>query len=162
MRIFIIGLPASGRTTVAKALSSNLGISYLNPEEWMCDLEKLLSVTDSVIIDNILNPRIFVTLFDPNKDIVIFLNRVDNDAEYKDNQNIAVSVTRDYCFWLASSKLLKKEQWMEFNFAIPGDPSNKIIKKLGMHNTVLLVKSIDAVISYLVDYFNKVSHGISE
>lgn len=186
MNIFIVGLPVSGRTTVAKTISNNLGFFYIDSASWLKSTFRdqnveesdqqytesyntylvnrlkldpdlfsrnikdiIKSSNDTFIIDGLLNPRDFIQLFNYNEDVVVFLNRTDNEAEYKDNENIAISVIRDYCFWVASLKLLSRERWMEFNFTIPGDPANDLVKKLGTHNSVFLVKSIRKVISLI-------------
>lgn len=188
MKIFIIGLPKSGRTTVSKSLTES-GFDYIDPVSWIKhtfrdqDPKESLSryeeayeeyliarlkndpelYIDNIngimeasneknfVIDGLSNPRDIIHLFDYNTDLIVFLNRMDNEAEFKDEQNIAHSVIRDYCFWLASAKLIDKSKWLEFNFTIPGDPNNPLIRKLGTHNTVIIVKSIDRVTSYLKD-----------
>lgn len=103
---------------------------------------------ENFIIDGIQSPRDFVSLFDYTKDLVVFLNRTDNEYEYEDYENIGISVMRDYCFWLSSASLLPKERWLEFNFKVPGEESD-YIKTLGSKNTVHIVKSLNKVISHL-------------
>lgn len=99
------------------------------------------------IIDGLVGPKDFIQLFDYSKDVVIFLNRIDGDVEYKDYQSIGISVMRDYCFWLAAAGLLAKSKWIEYNFRIPGELDDHV-KVLGSKNTVYLVKSLDKVISH--------------
>lgn len=191
MKVFIVGLPNSGRTTVAKALAEKEGSFYIDACSWVrngfrkqadkepdqkfqdeyfhyvSDLLKrypdMVSdyirdrVEDCIIesphtkifvIDGLHSPKDIVSLFDYNEDYIVFLNRTDSDTDYKDYESIGVSVTRDYCYWLSSANLLNKERWLEFNFKIPGEDSN-FIKVLGSKNTVMIVKSINKVISIL-------------
>lgn len=100
------------------------------------------------VIDGLVSPKDFTQLFDYNQDVVVFLDRTNNTAEYKDYENIGVSVTRDYCFWMSSAGLLPKERWLEYKFQIPGEDSD-FIKTLGSKNSVYIVKSINNVISHL-------------
>lgn len=190
MKVFIIGMPQSGRTTVAKALCQADNFRYIDAFSWLRssfrerkDDEKLETYEDEFhswftnrlkinpqlivenvkesmdaypsddkliyVIDGLRSPKDFMQLFDYNKDIVVFLNRVDkNDADYKDYENIGVCVTKDYCFWLSSANLLPRERWFEYNFAIPGDDSDRV-KNLGQKNSVFIVRSINRVISHL-------------
>jgi len=191
MKIFIVGAPQSGRTTVAKALCQSKDYQYIEAVSWVRStfrepkegeypqqysdefhawFSQRLKINPNLITDNICNsinaygkyaedayrfvidgiqsPRDFVSIFDYNKDLVVFLNRTNNEAEYRDYQNIGVSVMRDYCFWLSSADLLPREQWLEYNFAIPGEDSDWI-KPLGHKNSVFIVKSTKKVISHL-------------
>lgn len=191
MKIFIIGMPGSGRTTVAKALSEHPDYRYIDasswvkstfreprpgepPQQYSDDLHSWFvnrlklkpsivseNVYDSIdsygqfaddayrfVIDGVFSPRDFMSLFDYNKDVVVFLNRTNNSSEYKDYENIGVSVMRDYCFWLSSADLLTRDRWFEYNFAIPGDDSDAV-KMLGHKNSVFIVRSPKRVISHL-------------
>lgn len=190
MKVFIIGMPQSGRTTVAKALCQADNFRYIDAFSWLRssfrerkDDEKIETYMDEFhswftnrlkinpqlivenvkesmdaypsddklvyVIDGLRSPKDFMQLFDYNKDIVVFLNRVDkNEADYKDYENIGVCVTKDYCFWLSSANLLPRERWFEYNFAIPGDDSDRV-KNLGQKNSVFIVRSINRVISHL-------------
>lgn len=187
MKIFIVGLPKSGRTTVAQALAQELEYHYVDAATWLglafrpqnsgehnqqykedykvFMVDKLKespnlvvdmienSITncwhpENFIIDGIQSPKDFVNLFDYNEDLVVFLNRTDNEFEYEDYENIGVSVMRDYCFWLSSASLLPKDKWLEFNFKIPGEDSDAM-KTLGSKNTVHIVRSLNKVISHL-------------
>lgn len=125
----------------------------LNPN--LCSDNILQSIksynTHNFIIEGIINPKDFVQLFNYNNDIVVFLNRIDNTDDNKDYENIAVSVMRDYCFWLASADLLSKKNWLEFNFKFSDKDSN-YIKTLGSKNTVIIVKTLNNVLKYLKDY----------
>ncbi len=191
MNIFIIGLPKSGRTTVAKALTKRFelyGWTHVDATSWVRSTfrtpkegeqisqyedeyqaflsKRLLSkpslITDHInemvnvsspsvfVIDGINSPRDFINYFDYRKDIVIFLNRNDNEYEYRDHENIAVSVMRDYCFWMASAGLIAKERWLEFNFKMLGDDSD-FIKVMGVQNTVILVRSLNKVVQHLIE-----------
>ena len=183
MNIFIIGLPGSGRSTVAKSICLSKNYRYIQSSSWIKDTfreqdsdEKIESyieeynswfinrmkskpniIIDHVIasiesyapdcyrsgfvIDGIFSPRDFVQLFDCNKDLVIFLNRIDNDIEYKDYESIGYSSIKDYCFWLASVDILSKERWVEVNFKIPGHHSD-VVKVLGSKNTIYMVKNL--------------------
>lgn len=188
MKIFIIGLPESGRTTVAKALCQTHNLKHIHAASWIKStfrdqrsdersepyLDEYHSwftnrlknnpniILDHVnasmagysdkesnfMIDGIFSPKDFTQLFDYNEDIVIFLNRTNNNAEYKDYENIGVSVIKDYCFWLSSANLLPRNRWMEYNFQIPAEDS-EFIKVLGSKNSVFIVKSINNVINHL-------------
>lgn len=187
MKIFIIGLPNSGRTTVAKALAKNEGTYYIDAVSWMKQsfrqqepgepdqkfqdeyfhfyTERLKANpnlyidfinnymesffhNENFVIDGLTSPKDVIKLFNYNEDYMVFLNRVDNDTEYKDHENIGVSVIRDYCYWMASADLLSKERWLEFNFKIPGEDSD-FVKVLGSKNTVMIVKSTNKVIEIL-------------
>lgn len=196
MKIFVVGMPQSGRTTVTKALCQADNYRYIDAHSWVRSTfrEKKVGekpelyedefhswftnrlkinpqlITDNVqntinaygpeddklvyVIDGILSPRDFTRMFDYNKDMVIFLNRTGNDAEYKDYENIGVSVMRDYCFWLSSADLLPKERWLEYNFSIPGVESDWV-KGLGHKNSVFIVKSINRVISHIKEQLTK-------
>jgi adenylate kinase family enzyme len=188
MKIFIVGMPYSGRTTVAKALCQDEGFQYIDASSWIKTtfrdqkegehIQQYLdeyhtyltrrtqanpffaidNVWDSIeaykdksnvfVIDGVLSPKDFVHLFDVNEDTVIFLNRTDNTEEFKDSESIAVSVMRDYCFWMSAAGLLPKDRWLEYNFKIPGDDSD-FIKKLGSKNSVFLARSIVKAIAHL-------------
>lgn len=89
------------------------------------------------IIDGIQSPKDFAELFNYNKDLVIFLNRVDVPTP-RDYENIGVSVIRDYCFWLSSAGLIDRNRWLEFNFKF--DDGGNLVKPLGSKNTVIIIK----------------------
>lgn len=187
MNVFVVGLPHSGRTTVAKAIEKSLGLIYLNVSDWaqksdlvrlpdeheqqfrekyrdfyfgvlkinplMCvDYANEIMVRNGLdknyIIEGITTPKDFVHLFDINKDIVVFLNRTDNNEYYQDHDNIAFPTMKDYCFWMSSAGFLPKNKWLEYNFKIPGDQDD-YIKVLGSKNSVFLVKSINKAIIHL-------------
>jgi hypothetical protein len=188
MNIFIVGMPESGRTTVAKALCQSKDYRHIHATSWVKSTfrdqkvgEKpqqyhdeyhtwvtnrlknhpdmiIHNIYDSIdaydsevknfVIDGIFSPRDFTQAFDYNKDIVIFLNRINNAAEYKDYENIGVSVIKDYCFWLSSADLLPKTRWLEYNFQIPGEEST-FVKSLGSKNSVFIVKSINSAIEHI-------------
>lgn len=188
MKIFVVGLPKSGRTTVSKAVAEAHGWEYIDAMSWVRstfrepkegehphqyedDYQQYLTkrmivnpwfVSDHVyemmkvngnddttfVIDGVASPKDFTSLFDYRQDIVIFLNRTDNEHEYRDHENIGVSVIRDYCTWMGSASLLNKERWLEYNFRIPGEDSDHV-KVMGAHNSVYIVKSINKVISHL-------------
>lgn len=193
MKVFIIGLPGSGKTTVSKHICESLGAVYLDPaacvkftfrepdekesgQNYMDSYNDYLnqrlvvdpdliskSVSDIIkvhpivygsddnqfIIDGLTSPRDFIQLFDYSKDFVVFLNRMDNEMEYRSVHNISTSVMKDYCLWLANSKFLSKDRWLEFNFTIPGDEKQEFVKKTGVHNTVILARSFKRVLSSL-------------
>jgi len=193
MNIFIIGLPRSGRTTIAKEISKKLGYTYVSSTDWIKQTFRLqnpdeheqsyveeyqkyvfdrlkvnpdLNVKNIVdtmacqkdnnfIIDGISSPRDFVNLFDYNKDIVVILNRVDNEHYHKDYDGIFISAVKDYCFWLAAAELLEKSHWLEYNFKIKGEPLD-IVKPMGAKNSVFLVKNINRVISHLEEQVRNV------
>lgn len=186
MKLFIIGLPKSGRTTVAKKLANSIEYDYIQYAEEISSsfrprgdgehiqqyLEQynifltiqlkldpsrcIKEASDKInkskyknqIIDGVFSPRDFTHLFNYNEDTVVFLNRTDNEIEYRDSDNIGVSVIRDYCFWMASSGLIDKSNWIEYNFKIPGEEVD-FIKELGSKNSVFIVKSLNKVISHL-------------
>lgn len=187
MKIFIIGLPKSGRTTVAHAVAAHLQAYHIDAMSWIKaafrgqqqgehvqhyedsydhflsirrlanpsltinhvkDLLKDHEQDKVVVIDGISSPKDFAELFDYKQDIVIFLNRTGSDIEFKDHENIGVSVMRDYCFWMASAGLLPKNRWLEFNFKIPGEAGD-FVKELGSKNSVFIVRGIDKVISLI-------------
>lgn len=198
MNIFVVGLPKSGKTTVAQKLVQRSfnphgpDWFYINATDWVRGTFRAPSVNEKPasfeeeyhgflinrfqdnpdiisanlsssisaieknggrynwVIDGIFSPRDFCKLFNYNKDIVVFLNRTDGDPESQDYEAIGVSVIRDYCFWLSSANLLEKTRWLEYNFKIPGEYSDSV-KILGSKNTVLIVKSIDNVITNLVE-----------
>lgn len=189
MKIFIIGIPYSGRTTVAKAVLQDEKHQYIDASSWVKNtfrdqepgehIQKYLesyheyltkriqanplfavnNVLDTIaaynntnvfIIDGINNPKDFVHLFDVNKDIVVFLNRTDNSEEFKDSESIAVSVIRDYCYWMSTAGLLSKDRWLEYNFKIPGEGAEvNLIKKMGTKNSVFISRSINNTITHL-------------
>lgn len=190
MNIFIVGLPRSGRTTVAKAVAEAHGFDYIDAMSWVRStfrdpnpgehphqyedeyqqyltrrmmvnpwfvtdhvdqMMKLKGYQDSVrVIDGIQSPRDFITLFDFRQDVIVFLNRTDNEHEFRDHENIGTSVIRDYCFWMSSAGLLTKDRWMEYNFRIPGEDSEHI-KVMGAQNSVFIVRSIKRAISHLTE-----------
>jgi len=186
MKIFIIGLPKSGRSTVAKAITEQLQACYIDAMSWVKttfrqkkggehphryddDYEHFLSIRRMVnpyfvinheedllksnesekifVIDGIASPKDFSDLFDYRQDVVVFLNRTDGTAEFKDHENIGVSVIRDYCFWLSAANLLPRPKWLEYNFKIPGEESD-FVKELGSKNSVFIVRSITKVIDH--------------
>ncbi len=189
MKIFIVGLPRSGRTTVAKAICEAHGYQYIDAMSWVRStfrgiqkgehphqfedeyqqyLTKRMSVnpwfvTDYIyemmkvsgkedaifVIDGITSPKDFITMFDFRQDIIVFLNRTDNEHEYRDHENIGTSVIRDYCFWMSSAGLIDKKRWLEYNFRIPGEEDNHI-KQMGAQNSVFIIKSIKRVATHLI------------
>lgn len=189
MNIFLIGLPKSGRTTMAKGIAAAGKYKYIDAASWVqatfreklpqehlqqyldeycAFLTKRLNanpyfVMDNVydlmksyegeghpfIIDGIINPKDFVHLFDYRNDMVVFLNRTNNDTEHqRDQDTIAVSSIRDYCYWMASANLLPRSRWIEYNFQIPGE-ENDFVKALGSKNSVFITKSLDRATSHL-------------
>lgn len=128
----------------------------INPNVVISNVRDLLTVYvgSHAVIDGIASPKDFTDLFDYRHDIVIFLNRTDNSVEYRDHENIGVSVMRDYCFWLSSAGLLRKERWLEYNFQIPGEPSEQV-KTLGSKNSVFIIKSINQVIIHVMEKINE-------
>lgn len=193
MKIFIIGLPKSGRTTIAKAIAAEFNGCYIDAMSWVHatfrekradehiqryedEYDHFLSIRRMVnpwfitshvwelvksnekqklfIIDGIASPKDFAELFDYREDVVIFLNRTGIEMEFRDHENIGVSVIRDYCFWLSSADLLRKDYWLEYNFKIPGEDID-FIKELGSKNSVFLLRSINRVITHLVERVKK-------
>jgi hypothetical protein len=190
MKIFIVGLPKSGRTTVSKAVAKAHGWEYIDAMSWVRSLfrprkedehpnqyedefqqhltKRMMVnpwfISDHIyemmrvagnedttfIIDGVSSPKDFTMLFDIRQDIVVFLNRTDSDHEYRDHENIGTSVIRDYCFWMSAAGVLSKARWLEYNFRIPGEQSD-FIKIMGAQNTVHIVKSIDKVVSHLIE-----------
>lgn len=191
MKVFIVGMPESGRTTVAKALCQDQRYRYVDGSTWVKStfrpqkegehpqqyhdeyhtwfLDRLKRkpnmcldhVTDAIafyegvcgpefdiVIDGVVGPRDFINLFDYNEDIVVFLDRTNNASEYKDYENIGVSVIRDYCFWMSAATLLPRERWIEYKFQIPGEESD-YIKALGSKNSVFIVRSVNKAIVHL-------------
>lgn len=186
MKIFILGLNKSGRTTVAKALISD-DIYYISAVDWLSatfrdpnkgekledfqyeyneyyvnrlklnaylcvdniyDIMETNKTVDHFVIDGVMNPKDFLHLFDYNKDVVVFLNRIDNMTNGKDYEGIGINVMRDYCLWLATMGFLSKERWVEYNYRIPGEESD-FIKTLGAKNSVTITKSINKAIEDL-------------
>jgi len=193
MNIFIIGLPSSGRTTIAKALYENTSYHYIDATSWVKSnfrerkdgehIQQFLdeyhtyltgrmkvnpdmfynNIIDSInthasyinfVIDGVNNPRDLARLFNYNEDVIIFLNRTDSEPEFKDYENVGLTVMRDYCYWLSSAGLLPKERWLEFNFKIPGEDSD-VVKQLGSKNTLFIFKSITKVSSFLINKFKE-------
>lgn len=183
MNIFLIGLPKSGRTTTAKVLQSDhLGyfdilenfnrkfsrLSFHSDNERDSFYhEKFISHLrgeveyftrhvniENCVVDNVVSPRDFMTLFDYNNDYVVFLNRIDGDASSEDYQKIGVSVIRDYCFWLASAGLLPADRWIEYKFRM-SDEDTSFTKKLGSKNSVFIVKSFKKMLSHLEETIKK-------
>jgi len=176
MKIFLIGHPKSGKTVMAKSLVGFKHVtgqlhfemnSHLSVEDLKEDYKNILlkgedfdlnyikqlmnSYMDSnFVIDGITDPKVFISLFDPNKDMVVFLNRLNNDIDVEDYQNISLCIIKDYCFWMSSIGILDKRRWIEYNFRIPGEDS-KVIKELGTKNSVFVIKSLNNVITHLKD-----------
>ena len=195
MKIFIVGLPKSGRTTVSKAIAEKHSWDYIDAMSWVRStfrepkegehphqfedeyqqyLTKRMQVNPWFVIDNVYemmkvngnedatfvidgvsSPKDFTALFDYREDIVIFLNRTDNDYEYRDHENIGTSVIRDYCYWMSAAGLLNKERWIEYNFKMSGENSDHI-KIMGAQNSVYIVKSINKVLSHVVERLQEV------
>lgn len=194
MKVFIIGLPNSGRTSVASCLAEQEGNRYISAFDWfkstfrpqhktetaddyshafmeymierlrmdpllfsnnIKDVIKSSPFNKKYIIDGLLNPKNFIDVFDYNTDMIVILNRVDNDQDAHDYDNISINVIRDYCFWLSASGLLSKDRWLEYNFKMTKDSSD-FIKKLGSKNTVYLVKSLDKAIEHLTDVISHI------
>lgn len=196
MKILIIGLPRSGRTTVAKSIVDAHGYHYIDATSWVKSnfrqlregehphqfedeyhqyltkrmninpdfirdhvLEMMKMTDDSnavFVIDGIFSPPDFISLFDYRKDMVVFLNRIDNDHECQDHENIGNSVIRDYCFWMSSAGVIQRGRWIEYNFRINGDNS-EAIKTMGVQNSVFIVKSINKVMSHLKEITDAIS-----
>ena len=196
MKIFIVGLSKSGRTTVSKAVAESHGWEYIDAMSWVrstfrpikegehyhqyeddyqqyltkrmmvnpwfvsdyiCEMMKLNGRDDATyVIDGVASPKDFTTLFDFRQDIVVFLNRTDNDHEYREPDKIGISVMRDYCTWMGAAGLLSKDRWLEYNFRIPGEHSDHV-KVMGAHNSVYIVKSINKAISHLTERVKEVA-----
>ncbi len=196
MNIFIIGLPGSGRTTLAKRVVSE-GFIYIDASDWLKNsfraklpeehehqyqdalhayitknlysageytitqhvlgkqerMKKSEGLQSTFVIDGVFLPQDFSNLFNPKKDMVIFLNCTNNTTEYKDYQTVGVSVIRDCCFCLSAAGLLSGERWLEYNFCIPGTESDAV-KKLSHKNTVFITKSLDKTISHVIEYIS--------
>lgn len=188
MKIFVIGLPVSGKTTFAKEISEQMGYIYIDATSWLkntfrdkqdketeCQYQEMyhqyltdrlkkdhnifsrnivdiisLNPNHNFIIEGSLNPTDFNCLFDYNQDMIIILNRNNNESEFLDYENIGLSVIRDYCYWMSSFNLINKEQWIEYNFKIPGE-DNDFIKALGSKNTIYIVRSLNKAINYTIE-----------
>ena len=201
MKVFIVGLPKSGRTTVAKALVKAHDWKYIDAMSWVRstfrahkdgehlqqyedDYQQYLTkrtminpwfVSDHIaemmrvggdnnnifVIDGVASPKDFVSLFDFREDIIIFLNRTDNEYEYRDHENIGTSVIRDYCFWMSAAGLLTKNRWLEYNFKMLGEDSN-YIKAMGAQNSVFIVRSISKAISHSTELLKEIINEISK
>jgi hypothetical protein len=195
MKVFLLGRPQSGRSTVAKALCQDTKYCYVDGSDWVkqtfrskregehpeqyhdayheyfanrlkgdADLclrnivDTILSYSsDNYIIDGVITPRDFISLFDPIHDFVVFLNRNDDeDIPMKDYEKIGVSVMRDYCFWMSAANLLPKDKWFEYNFKMTGgDPTR--FKAMGSKNSVFIVGSLDKAIQHLKETLNDLS-----
>lgn len=189
MKIFIIGLPKSGRTTVSQAIAAHFHARHIDATSWLKesfrarqegehihhyedDYDNFLSIrrltnpnlitnhvrdtiksyqeVDNIfVIDGMASPKDFIEMFEYRQDVVIFLNRTDVEAEFKDHENIGISVMRDYCFWMASAGLLPKNRWLEYNFKIPGEEAD-FVKELGSKNSVFIIKSFNKVLSHIL------------
>jgi hypothetical protein len=207
MKIFIIGLPRSGRTTVAKAVVEAHGFEYIDAMSWVrsafrvpkegehphqyedeyqqyltarmmanplfvsnnvsdiinsINNQKYVSVFNppTFVIDGVSSPKDFAALFNYREDVIVFLNRTDNEHEYRDHENIGASVIRDYCFWMSAAGLLNKNRWLEYNFRIPGEPSDHV-KVMGAQNSVFITKSIVRVISHLIVEIKEIVDAVS-
>ena len=139
----------------------------LNVNPWFVkdhveEMMKIGASTSNVfVIAGITSPRDFGVLFDYREDIVVFLNRTDNDNDYRDHENIGATVIRDYCFWMSAAGLLTKSRWMEYNFKIPGEPSDAV-KVLGAQNSVFIVRSIDKAISLITEKTKGIIDAVSK
>lgn len=172
MKVFLIGMPQSGRTTVGQALnlpgfkylhlssflntnnhnsaddyhSSVLDLMKSHPDRFINEYKlHTHDFINNFIVEGLVSPKDFTSLFNYNEDVVVFLNRMDHNPDTRDYQNIAIAIMRDYCFWLSAANLLPKSRWLEFNFKTPGgyDP---YIKTMGYKNSVYSVKSLNSVI----------------
>src|SRR5208283_1457556 len=133
-----------------------------NPDFIRDHLREMMLMEDGsqhFVIDGIFSPPDFINLFDYREDIVIFLNRIDNDQECQDHENIGNSVIRDYCFWMSSAGVIAKKRWLEYNFRIPGENSDTI-KQMGVQNTVFIVKSFNKVISHVNEQIKDIINAI--
>ena len=194
MKIFILGLAKSGKTTVAKSLTDSSGICAIsavnwvkstfrakqekelpedyelaeleyvssrlkvNPDLFTNNIKDIMSVNSHCsifVIDGINSPRDFSQLFDYNKDIVIFLNRIDNPETVKDDEGVALNIMRDYCLWLTTMNLLNKDRWWEFNFRLPGEESD-FSKDLMSRNHVTITRSLNKAISIIKERLCKI------
>lgn len=201
MKIFIVGLPGSGRTTVAKAIVEAHGYQYIDAMSWVrstfrgiqkgehphqyedeyqmyltkrsnvnpwfvtdyiYEMMKVSGKEDAVfVIDGITSPKDFTTMFDFRQDIIVFLNRTDNNGEFRDHENIGTSVIRDYCFWMSAAGLITKQRWLEYNFRIPGEDSDHV-KQMGAQNSVFIIKSIKRVIAHLTDKVKEIIDAVPQ
>lgn len=121
----------------------------IDPDLYLNHITSSLQIyQDKAIISGIYSPREFAKLFDYTKDIVVFLNRTDMDS-VKEEYSIGISVIRDYCYYLASSKLLSKDKWIEINYKFHGEESD-FVKSLGSKNSMFLVKNIKKGVEVLI------------
>ena len=195
MKIIILGLPKSGRSTVAKELANKSELHYLHAENWInasfrqrvtsetleeyklslhnfyaerlkinpniisnniketIKARNTVKVSDAVI-DGLNSPRDFIHLFDYNQDLVIFLNRTNGPNYIEGCDHINVNVVRDYCLWLGTMGLLPKQNWLEFNFPIPGNLKDPFTKELGNKNTVIITRSIEKTIEMIKENYD--------
>jgi len=199
MKIFIVGLPKSGRTMVAKAICEAENYNYMDATSWvksdfrqpkegelphqfedeyhqyltkrmninpnfirdhLCEMMKMIESTEHhFVIDGVFSPPDFINLFDYREDVVVFLNRIDNDHDCQDHENIGNSVIRDYCFWMSSAGVIARKRWLEYNFRIQGEDSDAI-KTMGVQNSVFIVKSINKVMSHLNEQIKEITNAI--
>lgn len=121
----------------------------IDPDLYLNHITSSLQIyQDNVVISGLYSPREFIKLFDYTKDIVVFLNRTDIDS-VKEENSIGISVIRDYCYYLASCKLLPRERWIEINYKLAGEESD-FVKALGSKNSMFLVKNIKKAIAVLI------------
>lgn len=112
-----------------------------------------LNNKDISIIEGFFSPKDFIYLFDCKKDIVVFLNRIDNEKSFSPEESLSFGIIKDYCYWLSLNNLLPKDKWIEYNFKVPGeiiDSPRTLINK----NTVCLAKSLETAINHFKNYLN--------
>jgi hypothetical protein len=124
-------------------------------QRYIKDFDKRSVVPKPVVINGLISPKDFTHLFDYRTDVVIFLNRTDNEADGRDHESIAISCMRDYCFYLAAHNLLPKSRWLEYNFKMLGEEP-ELVKPLGSKNSVFIVKPFKRVLSHLQEILQTV------
>ena len=190
MKIFIIGLPQSGRTTVAKAIAGEHGFKYIDAMSWVRStfreirpsehphqyeddyqqyLTKRMMVNPWFVTEHIYEmmkvegnetSTFIVDGIASPRDFTALFDYRD-EHDYRDHENIGTSVIRDYCFWMSAAGLLPKERWLEYNFKIPGEDSDHV-KAMGAQNSVFIVKSIKKVTSHLSEKIKEIIHEVSQ
>lgn len=145
MKIFVLGISRSGKTTLAKGIAEELKLPHISSSGWVRthfaegapisdmtaysqeQLEKNPSacldylqanydLSIPCVIEGIRNPFDFIHLFDPREDLVILLDYVKNLTEATLFES-GLEVIDRYVKWLEINQLIRSNRRLKLTFS---------------------------------------------
>ena len=122
---------------------TKFSIETLRTHPYSCvnDIRKNYDLNQPSIIEGIRNPFDFIHLFDPTKDLVIFLERVENPLPSTKFEG-GLDVIESYLHWLVETTLIESNRILKLNFLRYPDPNKYPYKDLDacMPDTITFIK----------------------